>query len=59
MAYETIFCFTIFSCEEAALEVLMSLCVSVYVSVYQGRYGGWTLQVKGMYTDITSERNVQ
>ena len=26
---------SVFSCEEAALEVLMSLCLSVYVSVYQ------------------------
>ncbi len=45
----------LFSCEEAALEVQMSLCPSVCLSVTKlklqvtGMYRGQTLQVRGMY----------
>ena len=61
-------CPAVFSCEEAALEVLMSLCLSVCVCVrYQveiqpvnrGMYRGRTSQVTCTEMDITYERNVQ
>ena len=43
----------IFSCEEAALEVQMSLCLSVYQVEIQP-------VIRGMYrTDILSKRNVR
>ena len=49
-------CYQFFSCEEAALEVRMSLCLSVCLSVYQvklnpvnrGLYREQTLQVRVM-----------